>query len=133
MQIDVKSIEILRQLDEQTKKARQELRKIQQLLEVLDKTGYRTVTDLVEALKPIEGKEEEFRTLCKQHLTAAGVSTVPVGDQGKGKRLSDEQRAQITQMLKDGGKAVQVAEFFGVSPATVNKIKADAGLVRAKK
>ncbi len=133
MEIDTESIEILQQVDEKTKKARQELRKVEKLLSILAATGYKTVKDLQEALKPIDGKEEEYRLLCRQYLTAAGVSSLPSGTVTKRKRLSDMQKEQAARMLKDGSKSNEVAEFFGVSTATVNKIKAEAGLVRAKK
>jgi DNA-binding NarL/FixJ family response regulator len=132
MAIEINKIEDLKRLQETERAAREELRKAERLLSLLNDSGYRTAKELASDLKQIEGREEELRGLCKQYLTAAGAFTVSGGGATR-KRLTDEQKQEVAEMLKDGNTAREVAEFYGVSAATVNKIKSDCGLTAKKK
>lgn len=132
MAIELDKIEDLKRIQETEKLARQELRKAESLLNILSSSGYNTAKDLIADLKQIEGRESELRDLCKQYLTAAGAFSVPKPGATR-KRLSGEQKEDAAQMLKDGNTAKEVADFYGVSTATINKIKADSGLTAKKK
>ncbi len=132
MTIELSKIEELKRLQDTEKAARQELRKAESLLALLNRSGYNTAQELIADLQQIEGREEELKDLCRQYLTAAGAFTVSTGGATR-KRLSEEQKQEVAQMLKDGNTAKEVAEFYGVSTATVNKIKADSGLTVKKK
>ena len=132
MTIELSKIEELKRLQDTEKAARQELRKAESLLALLNRSGYNTAQELIADLQQIEGREEELKDLCRQYLTAAGAFTVSTGGATR-KRLSEEQKQEVAQMLKDGNTAKEVAEFYGVSAATVNKIKADSGLTVKKK
>lgn len=46
--------------------------------------------------------------------------------------LTDSQRSEITEMLRGGATARAAAEKYGVSSATVNNIKKEAGLVKGR-
>lgn len=47
--------------------------------------------------------------------------------------LNDDQRKEITALLKSGSTSRAAAEKYGISTATVNNIKKEAGLVKGRK
>lgn len=64
----------------------------------------------------------------------AKPSAVKAGNtkQGKGKRLSPEQRAEIISALQNGMKGTEVTRRFSISYPTVHAIKSSLGLVASR-
>jgi len=85
---------------------------------------------LKRALKGVFDEKTEVAAAKREAKSAAPVKT------GKRKRalITPELKEEIIKTLKAGGKtAGAVAAEFGISGATVNNIKKEAGLTRQKK
>lgn len=98
------------------------------------------ITDTKNAIKTAseslyEGNDRKafVAVLHAMGLNADDLNDLEQATPKKGKRLSSKQKEEIVAELKKGGNsAAQIAKDFGTSPATVNKIKKEAGLVKSK-
>ena len=95
-------------------------------------------------LSPAAGERltgDQWRTLCERTAQELGASqwvafrhkkSAPKGRK-KRVKITPELKEAIVKALREGKTAPAIADEQGVSPASVNSIKKDAGLVKARK
>jgi hypothetical protein len=104
--------------------------------------------DKIKEAKVIESAKEDLNKLVakydfkttKQFLTALGFireeSAQAPAESSEGKKrakVTDEMKKEIVELLKEKKTANEIAEKFGISAGTVNNIKKEAGLSKARK
>lgn len=89
--------------------------------------GYRSMDDLIVALRHAERKR-------KGRKPSRGATG---GDSKGGKRrratITDAVRAEVKKLVSEGKTGTQIAKAVGISLPSVQKIKKAAGLVKARK
>jgi len=112
---------------------------IEDIIALTEKRGMKSAVESKE-VRVVRGRKRVGKRALKKRV-APGKKAGKVGRakkagrKGKGKRvvLSMEQRAEVVEALRGGITAHEVAKQFGVSVATVNNIKKEAGLVKSRR
>lgn len=94
--------------------------------------GYANLNDFIKALKDAAGKARKGRP-----AKAAKVAKAPKAAKAKaGKRtrakITPELKQQVISAVQSGQSGAEIAEAFGISLPSVQNIKKEAGLVKAR-
>ncbi len=120
-----KDLETIRE----AKEAAARIKQAADLVNLPKQFGFETVKELRAALADLEDREDEIRSLARSLDGSTGTKAT----KGTRKRLNDFQKKEIADSLRDGKKAKHLAAEYGVSIATINKLKAGQGLTAKKK
>ena len=98
----------------------------QALLDLPAQLGYGSIAELIKALKGIDSAPKARRQPAK---------AAPAGE-GKPRRtrtaITDEMRATVKQLITEGKSGAEIAKAVGISLPSVQNIKKQLGLVKAR-
>ncbi|MGC4073965.1 MAG: helix-turn-helix domain-containing protein [Nibricoccus sp.] len=92
--------------------------------------GFENAEDFTDAVKAAVGGKSSG----KKRGPKPGKSAKPAkGKRGKRAKITDETRAEVKKMVQAEKTGVEIAKALGISLPSVQNIKKDLGLVKARK
>jgi DNA-binding NarL/FixJ family response regulator len=98
--------------------------------------GYASLNDFIKALKDAEGKGGKSKTSKAakgaKAAKAPKAPKAPKAAKGKRAKLTPEVKAEVKAMVDAGKTGSEIAEALGISAPSVQNIKKELGLVKAR-
>lgn len=92
--------------------------------------GYASLNDFIKALKSAAGKAGKAKKA--KAGKAAKAPKAPKAAKGKRAKITDEVKAQVKVLAEAGKTGLEIAKALGISQPSVQNIKKELGLVKAR-
>jgi DNA-binding NarL/FixJ family response regulator len=110
-----------------------EAERTQELASLPERYGYDSIAGFVKALKDAaEAKPARGRRPGKPGRPAKAAAAKPAGKKRTRAKITSETKAQVKSLVEAGKTGAQIAKEVGISLPSVQNIKKELGLVKAR-